>query len=295
MALANATLVHPFGGAILRVFAPLPLLWLVARGARRAAVVAAAGALAVPAAVGGPDAALAVAVPLVPLTGILAFGLVGRWSVDRTTVGAVAGTILAGGLVLAARGVAPEEAARAAAQALGEAVRSALTSGGAARPADPAVVAATFLRMLPALLVVQTAAAAWLNLLGLRRIVGAGAPPLDDWSAWRTPEPLVFVLIAGGAALLPGVPALTTVGLNLLAAVGFVYLLQGLAIIGFFFRARRVPLALRVAGYALIGPQVVLLALVGVLGLADLWIDFRRRAGGGDRTPDDAETGGTER
>lgn len=107
--------------------------------------------------------------------------------------------------------------------------------------------------------------------------VGA-QPPLDDWSRWAAPEPLVFVLVLGGAVLLLGMPAATTLGLNLLLVVGVVYFLQGLAIVGFFFRAKRVPLVLRVAGYLLIGAQQLLALVVAAVGLADLWVDFRRRA-----------------
>ncbi len=274
-------------------------------------------------AVADPDLALGLVARFGPLTAVLGLGLRRGWSL-AATVGGAAGATMAVGLaaLLVLSGLDPIAAGKVVTAQVEAAVASALarTAGDAL---DHRPLAALFVRLLPGLALVGTLAAAWVNLFVLRWRAGrkpdrrraaengedghaGGRPPLDDWSRWSAPEPLVFVLVLGGAALLPGVPAATTVGLNLLVVVGFVYFMQGLAIVGFFFRTREIPLALRVAGYTLIGALQLLPVVVASVGLADLWVDFRRRAlrpsrGGpvqgapGGIAPHDSENGGSER
>lgn len=337
-ALALAQFVVPIAGALLSVFAPLPLLWLVrgAGGEGPAWALWPAGAAAVlaaglPAVVGGRDLALGLLIQLGPLTAVLGVGLRRGWSLGAA-VGAAAGAAMAAGLValLVRSGLDLVAAGRAVVAQVEAAVASAVaqTAGDAV---DPKPVAALFVRLLPGVALVGTVAVAWLNLFALRWWAGrkpqearaagreeegraappqegaagppaggraapetGGRPPLDDWSRWSAPEPLVFVLIVGGSALLLGVKAATTVGLNLLVVVGFVYFMQGLAIVGFFFRTREIPIALRVAGYMLIVAQQLLAVVVAAVGLADLWVDFRRRATrtASGAAPHDSENGG---
>ncbi len=310
--LAMAQFLVPVAGPALGVFTPVPLLWLAWRaglpeGRRWHMPAAALVAAALPVLLVGPDLALGLLVQFGPMTAGLAIGLARSWSVTAAVSTAAGLTVAIGFAALLIRsGFDPAAAAEAVTGQVERVVTAAL-----ARTAGDAVEAeqlvAVFVRLLPGLAVAGTAAGAWANLFALRWGVtggwrpgerrdrkapaegppaGDGAdrrghrerPPLDDWSRWAAPEPLVFVLILGGAALLVGKPAATTAGLNLLLVVGFVYFLQGLAIVGFFFRAKRVPTALRIAGYLLIGAQQLLALAVAVVGLADLWVDFRRRA-----------------
>lgn len=333
-ALAMAQFFVPIAGALLSLFAPLPLLWLLVRDAGgRPAGAAALLAAGLPAAVADHNLALGLVAQFGPLTAVLGLGLRRGWSLTASVGGAAAAAVAVGLAALLVRsGLDPVAASEAIAAQVEAAVSVALarTAGDAV---DHRPLAALFVRLMPGLTLVGTIAAAWLNLFVLRWRAGRtpdgkraaedggdgqvgaaeqaegpqagvrpasevrGRPPLDDWSRWSAPEPLVFLLILGGAALVPGEPAATTVGLNLLVVVGFVYFMQGLAIVGVFFRTREVPLALRIAGYTSIGALQLLPLVVAAVGLADLWVDFRRRLRRAARgvATHDSENGGSER
>jgi len=108
------------------------------------------------------------------------------------------------------------------------------------------------------------------------RTVGSAPPPF----AWALPEGLVWAFIgAGGATLAPWGPW-RTIGLNALVVLLCLYLLQGLAIAGFFFRRLELPRSLRYLAAILAGvwPPLtvfVVAVLIGV-GLCDVWVAFRR-------------------
>jgi uncharacterized protein YybS (DUF2232 family) len=94
---------------------------------------------------------------------------------------------------------------------------------------------------------------------------------------WKSPEPLVWGLIASGFVLfVPGFAGLRAVALNVLLVIGACYFAQGLAVIAFFFHKNNVPRFLRGLTYVLIIFQQIFTLLVVGLGLFDLWGDFRR-------------------
>ncbi len=303
-ALGFAPVVAPLPGLLLHLFTPAPILWLVWRGERAAAAVAGAVVVIGAAVLGGPDYLTQVVEFVVPMALVLARGIAGGWPVSRTVLAGTLATVAVGLVGLLSQGGHPIEAAREQARQAGE-MFAAMMARGAWREADAAAVSAWLFRIQPALVLTVVGGVAWLNLALVRR-VGVGwapldlggetrtaRPPLDAWYDWRAPEPVVFVLILGGLALLPGHAVSTAIGLNLLIVVGLLYIWQGLAVVGFVFRVRRVPLMLRGAGYALAALQPAVIAMVGVLGLADLWVDFRGRARrGAGRATRDADGGG---
>lgn len=120
----------------------------------------------------------------------------------------------------------------------------------------------------------------WLNLLILRRYRRLQRSPSvlwDEWSRWKAPEHLVWGVIASGFVLLfPTAPALKTVSLNVLVVLGTVYLLQGMAVLGFYFDRWRVPRFLRAVLYGLVLLQQIATLLAVFMGLFDMWFDFRR-------------------
>jgi uncharacterized protein YybS (DUF2232 family) len=65
-------------------------------------------------------------------------------------------------------------------------------------------------------------------------------------------------------------------GVNLLIICLFVYLCAGLSIIGYFFKVKRISIFFKVLFYVLIVIQQYLLLFVMILGLFDLWADFRK-------------------
>jgi len=140
-------------------------------------------------------------------------------------------------------------------------------------------IGAVLLHLLPALVFVGTAFTVFLNLQAgqfFSRRNGRPYPVFEDLSRWRLPDPLVWVLILGGGALLVPVESLRWIGINLLIVFFFFYLFQGLAIVSFFFGKWHVPLFFRMMGYMLVFIHHVPLFAVGFLGVADVWADFRK-------------------
>jgi uncharacterized protein YybS (DUF2232 family) len=128
----------------------------------------------------------------------------------------------------------------------------------------------------------------WANLLVGRllfRINGIAFPDFGDLAAWKSPEKLVWILIAAGIMLLLPIEDVAIVGMNLLILCSLIYLFQGLAIVAFFFRHKRVPLFFQWLIYALFAVQLYLLIIVIALGLFDIWVDFRKRIGGTGNVP----------
>lgn len=132
-------------------------------------------------------------------------------------------------------------------------------------------------KILPALMVVNLALVAWVNVLVVRwlaRLRGWGewGEPLAHWVI---PEWLVFVLVVAGLALLAPWEWVRLVGLNLLLLLAFMYFCQGLAVMAALFRRYQVFWGLRALGYFLAFLNPLMIGVM-ILGLMDLWLDFRR-------------------
>lgn len=100
--------------------------------------------------------------------------------------------------------------------------------------------------------------------------------PGPDFIAWKTPEWLVWPLIAAGFAAFLTEGTLRIIAFNLLVVLIPVYYVQGLAIVTNFFQRRGTPPWLRVIGYLLLSLLNPLPVMVAGLGLFDLWFDFRK-------------------
>ena len=140
-------------------------------------------------------------------------------------------------------------------------------------------IAALLTRISPAIFLVSTSLIIWLNILAARFLFqrhGLYYPDFGDPTRWKAPEKMVWLLIGTGGMLLIPLAAVKYAGMNLLIICLFVYLCAGLSIIGYFFKMKRVPIFLKVLFYVLILIQQYLLLFVMVLGLFDLWADFRK-------------------
>jgi len=140
-------------------------------------------------------------------------------------------------------------------------------------------IARLFINILPALGLISMALCIWLTLLAAKAVFYRQRlyfPDFGDLAKWKAPEKLVWIVICSGGMLLIPDDRVYYVGLNLLLLCLFVYLLQGLAIVSYFFRTRNIPLILRSIFYALLIFQQILILLVIALGLFDLWLDFRK-------------------
>jgi len=132
-------------------------------------------------------------------------------------------------------------------------------------------------KVLPALMLVNAGLVAWLNVLVARKLASFwGWEDLgDSLSQWASPEWFVFIFLAAGFALLAPWGWGRQAALNLLLIGGLVYFFQGLAVMAALLQRFQVPWVLRGLGYilAFVNP---LIFLVMILGLMDLWLDFRR-------------------
>lgn len=133
------------------------------------------------------------------------------------------------------------------------------------------------IQVLPALALINIALVAWVNVLVVMKAArrwGWGDPG-EPLAQWTCPEWLVFCLVAAGFALLAPPAWVRMAGLNLLVIVGFAYFGQGVAVIAGLLQRYQAPWGLRFLFYVLafINPLII---MVMILGLMDLWLDFRR-------------------
>ncbi len=132
-------------------------------------------------------------------------------------------------------------------------------------------------RIFPALFVINTAFVAWMNTVAALFLARSwhgdeAEPRLSDW---RTPEWLIFLFLGAGFLLLAPLSGVRLISVNLLLVMGFLYFSQGVAVVAEIFRRFNVPGFLRLPGYALLFINPLFFVVI-ILGLADLWIDFRR-------------------
>jgi uncharacterized protein YybS (DUF2232 family) len=130
------------------------------------------------------------------------------------------------------------------------------------------------LALLPAIVVLCTAAMWFFNLRLARR--WAPWPQLHHLREWQAPAWLIWVLIAAGFALFVPHPGVSLAARNVFAVLLGCYFCQGLAIVSFYLQRLGVPVGLRLASYVLIMLQYVVAGVVLILGVFDLWGDFRR-------------------
>jgi len=130
-----------------------------------------------------------------------------------------------------------------------------------------------------ALFLASTTFFIWLNVLGMRMFLQGRDPAFPDFgdlACWKLPDWVVWVVIASGAMMIVPEDIVKIIGLNTLIVLLFLYLLQGLSIVQFFFRKKNIPRYLRALFYALILLYQYLLVFIAALGLFDIWVDFRK-------------------
>lgn len=133
--------------------------------------------------------------------------------------------------------------------------------------------------ILPALVIGSTLMVVWTSLLTARRVCQRRGMPLPDYGlldCWKAPEVLVWGVIASGALLLMPGFTVKIAGLNGLLVFMVIYFLQGMAIVAFFFRKKRIPRMARVVLYTLILLQQIVMLAVVVVGFFDTWFNFRK-------------------
>jgi uncharacterized protein YybS (DUF2232 family) len=141
------------------------------------------------------------------------------------------------------------------------------------------VIQQVMIGMLPALVIGSCLMTVWVSFLSVRVLFRRKGLPLGDYGPldhWKAPEVLVWVVIACGILLLLPSLVAKTIGLNGLVVLMIVYFFQGMAIIAYFFRRKKVPRGARILVYALIGLQQLVMLGVVVVGFFDMWFNFRK-------------------
>jgi uncharacterized protein YybS (DUF2232 family) len=275
----------PVGGLLLLVLTPQPGLRLVdARTPQRLALVALVAAVAAVSS-GLPSAALY----------LTSFGLITlsvpvvldrEWSIE-VTIGVVtvlvAAAILVAVLASASPTVLLAELRRSLEDMRSEAIhvyqRAGLAADVVRQLEDGSVrVIEWTLRLAPALFVISIAAVTLVNVDLLRRYQRAQglAPVFGDLTRWKSPPELVWMLIAAGYGAFLSDGAAAWFAANLFAVLLAVYFCQGLVIAQFYLRRWRSPLWLVGLVYVFIVLEWLVATCVTLVGVFDLWADFRR-------------------
>jgi uncharacterized protein YybS (DUF2232 family) len=137
----------------------------------------------------------------------------------------------------------------------------------------------TFTGIFPALAIIGSTAAIWINVLMAKNMLRRAnffLPQLNKLSRWSAPDFLIWFFIAGCGLLLLPIEQIRFLSLNILIVTCFIYLLQGLAIISFLFQNKNVPVFFRSLFYFFIAVEQFLMIPIIVAGLVDIWVDFRR-------------------
>ncbi len=136
-----------------------------------------------------------------------------------------------------------------------------------------------FTRIFPALCAIAVLFTTWGNALIGNKLLyqqGAALPQLSALSQWKAPNRLVWIfLAAGGLSFMPETNFRYS-GINIFLIASFIYFLQGMAIVSFFFQTRNIPPFFRWVFYFFIAIQQMLMIAIAILGFADIWINFRK-------------------
>lgn len=139
--------------------------------------------------------------------------------------------------------------------------------------------------ILPAMWLAMLTLIVWLNLVLSNWFLGrvwAGRSPWGPYRYWRLPDQLVWLPIA--AILLAFVGGgLQSIALGASVLAVMLYGFQGLAVCLYFFERWRFPIVLRMLAVFLLIIQGYGLMLMALLGLSDVWLNWRRR---GERSVD---------
>ena len=225
---------------------------------------------------------------------VLGMGMRRNWSLEWT-VGSASLLVFSLGtavFLLTSEG-GTESSALQLERDLRETVAMILQSYGSASPDKHAVEEAfqkilpLLLKLLPGAALSSTLMACWLNLVVAKRycrVHQLAMPAWPEWKQWKAPDFMVWIVIAAGITLLLPFGSIKIAGLNVLMVAGVIYLFQGLAIVSFYFERWKLPRIIRAFLYAVILIQQFLTLGAMLMGLFDIWVDFRRLSQGAGTT-----------
>ncbi len=131
----------------------------------------------------------------------------------------------------------------------------------------------------PAIFISSYLTMIWLNILLIKKLLkkrGIIINSIENLNQWKAPDYLVFGIIGLSVLIFFQLGVLTIIALNSLIVLIFIYFLQGIAIVSFFFQKKSAPFALKFFFYTLIAIQPLFMLLVIGFGLFDTWFNFRK-------------------
>ena len=135
-------------------------------------------------------------------------------------------------------------------------------------------------QLLPAMWLGMATMTVWMNLVLANWLLGrlrSGAYPWGLYRTWRLPDQLVWLPIAASLLLLFRGAPLQSLALWALVVTSLLYSFQGLAVSLYFFERWRFPPFVRVLVVFFLIIQGYGLMLLAILGLGDVWLDWRNR------------------
>lgn len=131
-------------------------------------------------------------------------------------------------------------------------------------------------RIFPGVLATLALSTIWLNFMTANWLLKkSGQATWGDLSQWRLPEPLVWLFISAGIMLfVPG--SMNTLGLNLMIVMVTLYFMQGYEVFNHLCLKWSVPKSMRFLIIFFLVIQAYGFILLALLGLADIWADFRK-------------------
>jgi len=98
-----------------------------------------------------------------------------------------------------------------------------------------------------------------------------------EFQRWKMPPWLIWAFIVSGFMAIYPEDKMAILGKNAVTVVSVFYLIQGFAVMKFFFQTMKTPAFVRWLVYLLIGIQWYGLLMIIFTGLMDNWFDFRQR------------------
>ncbi len=100
--------------------------------------------------------------------------------------------------------------------------------------------------------------------------------PWVSYGYWSLPDKLIWVVIITALASLVPVQSLKFIGINGIILLSIIYAFQGLAVAVFYMNKWSVPILLRSFFYVMMILQSFGTIVLIILGIADIWFDFRK-------------------
>jgi uncharacterized protein YybS (DUF2232 family) len=134
-------------------------------------------------------------------------------------------------------------------------------------------------RILPGLLGCCVIITVWLNQIVCNALLQRFKPENAPWprySTWQLPDKLVWLPIGAGILVLAGSNGTRDIGLCVGMACCVIYFFQGFAIFIHLLEKWKIPGLFRIVLYLIIVVQSFGFIMLAMLGLADVWLDFRK-------------------